>query len=167
MATTVTAKMEAYVSANWSKTLDVGSAAATPKVSAEASFTNGTGANKVQQVGTKAGSIAASGTADIDLAGVLTDPGGDGITFTKVKGFIVKNTSTSGDGLQVDGTFDTWLKASGDGVGPIMPGGFLAICNPSAAGYAVTAGTGDVITLTNLDSVNAQTYQVEVIGETS
>jgi len=39
--------------------------------------------------------------------------------------------------------------------------------NPTADGYAVTPTTGDTMTLTNLDSVNAQTYEVEVIGETS
>ena len=76
-------------------------------------FANGVGANKVEQVGIKTGPIAASGSADVDLAGTLTDPGGDTITFTKVKGLLIKNTSAIGDGIEITGTFDSWLKAAG------------------------------------------------------
>ena len=166
MGTTVTGSMSASLSANWSRDLAVGVVTAAPKVAAATRFTDGTGANKIQQVLLEAGSIAASGSDTIDLTGDLLDPGGATITFTKVKGFIIRNTSASGDGIQVDGTFNAWLKASGDGV-KVMPGGFLAVCNPTADGYAVTGGSADEITLTNLDSVNAQTYEVEVIGETS
>jgi len=166
MATTVTAKISASMSANWSKSLALGNVQATPSLSVSQQFTNGTGASKVEQVAQASGSISASGSADIDLAGALSDPGGDTITFTKVKGFLIKNTSASGDGISVGGTFASWLKAAGDEV-EVMPGGALLLMNPTADGYAVTPTTGDTMTLTNLDSVNAQTYEVEVIGETS
>lgn len=166
MATIVTGNISASIAAVWTKDLDVGQVKATPAISKTITFANGTGANKVEQVALKSGQIAASGSADIDLAGTLTDPGGDTITFTKVKGFLIKNTSASGDGIEVTGTFDSWLKASGDGM-KIMPGGFLFVANPTANGYAVTAGTGDTLTLTNLDSSNPQDYEIEVLGETS
>ena len=164
MATNVTGKVTASVSANWSKDLDIGAAQATPQASVSIAFTAGSGANKIEQVGMKVGSIAASGSADIDLAGTLTDPGGDTITFSKVKALLIKNTSASGDGIEVGGTFDTWVKASGDEV-KVMPGGCMLIANPTAAGFAVVADTGDVITLSNLDTVNAQTYEAIVLGE--
>ncbi|KKM63426.1 hypothetical protein LCGC14_1511630, partial [marine sediment metagenome] len=127
MATTVTGKITAAVSANFSKDLDIGAVSATPQASVSLAFTNGAGANKVEAVGMKAGTVAGSGTVDIDLAGVLTDPAGDVITFTKVKGFIIKNTEAvgTGTGFEVGGTFASWVKAAGDEV-VVHPGGFLA-----------------------------------------
>ncbi len=163
MATTVTGKITAALSANWSKDLDIGAVAATPQSSVSLTFTNGEGANKVEAVAIKAGTVAGSGSVDIDLAGTLTDPGGDVITFNKIKGFLVKNKSDSGSGFEVGGSFDTWLKASGDEV-KVMPGGFLAIGNPTAAGFAVTPTTADTMTLSNLGATD-QDYEVIVLGE--
>ena len=166
MAKIVTGKVRATLSAAFSEAKDVGTVQSTPSLSVNDVFTNGSGANKVEAVVYDTGSIAASGSADIDLAGALKDPAGDLVVLTKVKGFLVKNTSTVGDGITVGGTFASWLGAAGDAV-KIMPGGSIVISNPTAAGYTVTAGSADVMTLTNLDGVNAQTYEVEVLGEVS
>lgn len=166
MATTVTGKITGSLSSIFSKSLDVGSVDATPTLSISDAFTNGTGANKIEAAIIKADSIAASDTEDIDLAGVIADPAGDTVTMTKVKGFLIKNTSTSGDGISIGGTFISWLGAAGDLV-KLPAGASLMVSNPSADGYAVTAGSADIITLTNLDALNAQTYEIEVIGETS
>ena len=166
MAKIVTGKVRATLSAAFSEAKDVGTVQSTPALSVNDVFTNGSGANKIEAVVYDTGSIAASGSADVDLAGALKDPAGDAVTLTKVKGFIVKNTSTTGDGITVGGTFASWLAAGGDAV-KVMPGGSIVVSNPTADGYAVTAGSADVMTLTNLDSVNAQTYEVEVLGEES
>ncbi len=162
--TIVTARVKASVVANWSKALDLGDVQATPSAAFTLLLANGTGANKIEQVGTASGTIEASGDVDIDLAGTLTDPGGDTITFTKVKALMVKNMSADGDGFEIGGTFDTWLKASGDEV-KCLPGGLVLVVNPTVDGFAVVADTGDTITLTNLDSVNGQDYEVIVVGE--
>ena len=166
MAKIVTGKVRATLSAAFSEAKDVGTVQSTPSLSVNDVFTNGSGANKVEAVVYDTGSIAASGSADIDLAGALKDPAGDLVVLTKVKGFLVKNTSTVGDGITVGGTFASWLGAAGDAV-KIMPGGSIVVSNPTESGYTVTAGSADVMTLTNLDAVNAQTYEVEVLGEVS
>ena len=165
MAKIVTGKIWATLSAIFSEAKEVGTVESSPALAVNDQFTNGTGANKIEAVLYDTGSLGDSATADIDLAGVLKDPAGDVVTMTKVKGFIIKNTSSAGSGIQVDGTFDTWLKAASDGV-KIMPGGSLTISNPTAEGYAVTAGSADIITLTNLGATT-QTYEVEVLGEVS
>ena len=166
MAKIVTGKVGATLSAAFSEAKDVGTVQSTPSLSVNDVFTNGSGANKVEAVVYDTGSIAASGSADIDLAGALKDPAGDLVVLTKVKGFLVKNTSTVGDGIIVGGTFASWLGAASDAV-KIMPGGSIVVSNPTESGYTVTAGSADVMTLTNLDAVNAQTYEVEVLGEVS
>ncbi len=164
MAKTTTGRVKASINVNWSNDLDIGSVTATPSSSYSQAFTDGVGADKIENVIVKAGTITASGTANIDLNAVLTDPGGDAVNFTKVKAFLIKNLSSSGDGISVGGTFNDYYGAGGDLV-EVMPGGCFLLSNPTAAGYAVTAGSADMITLTNLDAVNEQDYEVEVIGE--
>ena len=167
MSTIVTARVKCSVVAKWSKELGLGDVEATPSSLFSLQLANGAGANKVEQVLTASGTITASGSVNIDLAGVVTDPGGDVITFTKVKVLQVKNlTEGAGDGIEVGGTFDTYYKAGGDEV-VVMPGGVHLGVNPTSDGWAVVADTGDVITLTNPDSVNDQDYEVIVLGETS
>lgn len=163
MATTVRGSVEATLQAVFSKTLDIGTVGSQQSLSILTDFANGSAAGQIDQLAFDTGSIEASGSANIDLAGTLTDPAGDTITMSAVKAILVKNTSSSGDGISVGGSFDTWLGASGDLV-KIMPGGALLVTNPTAAGYAVTADSGDTITLTNLDSEDAQTYEVLVLG---
>ena len=166
MATTTTGAATAKISAAWAKALEVGSAASSPTLTQQTTFANGTGAGNIENVISKVGSIVASGLANLDLAGVEADPGGDLVTFTKVKAFLVKNTSASGDGISVGGTFIAWKLAANDEV-VVPPGGCFMMTAPSAAGFAVTAGSADIMTLANLDVAIAQTYEVIVLGEVS
>ena len=161
MATTVTGKITAAIVSAFSKDLDIGAVSATPGGVASLAFTSGAGAGKIEAVLIKAGTIAGSGTVDIDLAGTITDPAGDVITFTKVKAILIKNTSAVGVGFDVAGTFPI----GGEVVEPyVHPGGFLALGDPGAVGYPVTAGATDVITLGSLDATD-QDYEIYVLGE--
>lgn len=167
MATTVTGRIAASLASNFSKDLDVGTVDATPGGSGSLSFTNGAGAGKVEAVLLKAGTIAGSGTVDIDLAGVIADPAGDTITMTKVKGILVKNTEAVGvgTGFTVGGTFMDAIVVAACEI-PVHPGGFMAIADPGASGMVVAAGSADIITLTNLDATD-QDYEIYVLGETT
>lgn len=88
---------------------------------------------------------------DLDLAGGLTDSFGNTITFSLVKFILVRNTNTTAaENLDIGGgsnAFASIFGASGDIV-TVGPGGLFAIGSPSLAGYAVTAGTGDILRLT-------------------
>ena len=59
--------------------------------------------------------------------------------------------------------FVTWLNAAADKV-KINPGGMFALYDPSAAAYAVTASTGDILRITETGSSNAVTYNIILIG---
>lgn len=102
---------------------------------------------------------------DLDLAGGLTDAFGNTLTFVKIKGIYIKNrNTTAGESLDVGGgtnTFNTWLGADGDII-TIGPNGLFMLWNPSLAGYAVTAGTGDVLRLTG--SGGNITYDIVLLG---
>ena len=53
--------------------------------------------------------------------------------------------------------------AAGDGL-PVKPGGAFLWVAPDATGVAVTASTGDLLTITNSGAGSAVTYYIVVLG---
>jgi hypothetical protein len=112
-----------------------------------AKYDNGTGANKVDAVW----SGRLSGTQSLDLRGSLTSVlDGSVVSFPVITGLFFKNlSSTPAEILTIGAStnpFITWLAATGDGV-KLDPSGFFALYAP-LNGYATTAGTADILTLT-------------------
>lgn len=147
--------------------LDLGTAALPFGLSASLTFADGTAANQANRVFTDTRTLAASATEDLDLAAVLVDAFGAAITFVKVKGIFI--TAAAGNTNNVRLTrpaangFALFLAAS-DGL-DIPPGGFFAIAGPALAGLgSVTAGTADLITLTNSGAGTSVTYSIVIIG---
>ncbi len=98
---------------------------------------------------------------------MLTDPFGTTLIFAKVKVIIIENLSTART-LTVGGATDyplvNWVGSATDTI-KIPPGGFFAICAPGA-GYAVTAGTGDLLKIAN-DAGTSCIYNIIIIGTSS
>jgi len=116
----------------------------------------------------KATAISGSGSNNHDMAGSLTDAFGDTITFVKVKGLFIRNLSTTaGDTLTVgNGTNPFLLFGTGSHTHTVGPNGVLLIMEPSLAGIAVTASTGDILKITE-DAGNANTYDIAIWGTSS
>ena len=102
---------------------------------------------------------------DLDLAGILTDAYKDVLTYAVVCGFLVRNRSTTTtEILAVGGAaanqFINWVGNSSDIVN-VGPNGFMFLWSP-VDGYAVTAGTGDLLKI----DAGADTiiYDIIVIG---
>jgi archaellum component FlaG (FlaF/FlaG flagellin family) len=103
--------------------------------------------------------VATSTTEDIDLSGTLTDPLGEAAVFTDVYAIFIKNTGeaalTLGGANQVpiiNGSTDKINLAAGCSLQYIDP-----------AGVSVTAGTGDLISLTA--GATASEAEIIVIGK--
>jgi hypothetical protein len=115
------------------------------------------------------GTLAASANVDIDLAGVLTDPYGQTITFAKVKGLIVAAAAGNTNNVIVGGAaatqFASWVGAATHTV-TVRPGGVLALFTGSADanGYAVAAGSTDFLRIANSGGTTSVTYDIWVIG---
>lgn len=102
-----------------------------------------------------------------DLAlGALVDAFGTTVTFTKVKGIYIRNTSTTADDILLVGgaagtQFVNWVANSSDII-HIYPDGVFFLHNPSAAGYAVGDTTADDL---KIDAVaNTITYEIAIWG---
>ena len=130
-------------------------------------FTNGTGTGQANLIFRDQRTLADGANESLDLAGVLTDPFGTVLTFAKVKIILIENLSTT-QTLTVGGAtsnqFINWVGTATDSI-KIPPGGFFAISAP-AAGYAVTAGTGDLLKVANSAGA-ACTYNVVILGTSS
>jgi|TARA_Y100000034_G_scaffold132026_1_gene194057 hypothetical protein len=130
-------------------------------------FTDGTGANQAKNVFHDIRALAGSTSEELDLAGGLTDAFGNTITMTAVKGLIIKAASTNGDNIEVGGSaangFINWVGDATDKI-LIPPGGTFALIAPDAGGFAVTAGTGDLLKINNADASGAS-YTITILFE--
>jgi len=132
-------------------------------------FAEGAAANQAEEIYAAAAQLAASAVDSLDLAGGVTNSLGDVLTLTKVKALIIEAASTNQDTIVVGGNASPFASFFGDPADTLVlkPGGSVALIAPDAAGYAVTAGGGDVLDITNSDGVNVANYTITVIGTIS
>jgi hypothetical protein len=131
----------------------------------EDTLDDGRAADQADLVYAESKAIAASSNWDIDLVG-STDKTrfGDALAFARVKCLKIKNTGS------------TWLRVGGYGAGGfcafqsgntaynrIGPGGMLSVWAPDATAYAVTAGSADILRITNEDAL-AGKADVFIVG---
>lgn len=169
MTLTTTANM--VLSAAQISAIDLGPAQARRSISASASLTDGTGAGQADRVFADTRTLAASGTEDLDLAGALTDAFGAAQVFARVKAIFVKaavgNTNNVNVTRPASNGFPLFM-AAGDGIA-LRPGEcFGLLCDVGdAVGHAVTAATGDLLTVTNSAAGSSVSYDIIVIGSSA
>lgn len=130
-------------------------------------FANGTGAEQINQVFADTRTLAASTSESLDLAGGLTNALGATVTFTKVKAIAVIADSGNGDNIEVGGAATNavinWVGDATDVIN-VPAGGIFLITAPGLAGFAVTAGTGDLLKINNADAGASGTYTIIILG---
>ena len=129
-------------------------------------MSSGVGASQADKLFSDTRTIAASGTDDLDLAGVLTDPLGATITMARIRGLIVVAASGNTNNV-VMGVGTNPITTILGGTTPtlnIRPGGFLALFAPDAVGYVVTASTADILRFANSGAGTGVTYDIVILG---
>ncbi|MEU2111826.1 hypothetical protein [Streptomyces sp. NPDC019507] len=132
------------------------------------SLASGTGVGKADRIFHDRRTLAASATEDLDLAGVLLDSFGAAITFARIKGLIIKaaaaNTNNVVVGAAAANPWTALLGATGTLI--VRPGTAVAVAAGEAdpTGYAVTAGTADMLKVANSGAGTSVTYDVVLIG---
>jgi len=162
------------------KTADLaGTPVSEPIITLSDTLDDGTGADQADIVYFDSGTMVASADLSLDLAGTLSDVYGDTVTAVRVKAIAVKNTSTTASVLKLGGgtgdagtnAFASWLHRSGTSAAGsegvlIRPGGVFLLWAPGATGYAVTAGTGDILMLQE-QSTLAAAYELMIVMTTA
>lgn len=132
-----------------------------------ANYANGTGANQAQAIFSDSRTITGSGTDNLDLSGSLTDALGATVALTAVKELVIANTGTVQIrvGKKITNGFAGPFDQTAGALGIIVEaGGVLRLSNPSAAGWAVTAATADLLSVENLAGT-AAAYDVIIVGK--
>ena len=154
----------------YSSTLDAGSDTAIHNVDENAitKFTDGESANQAEVMFRDTRTLAASTSEDLDLSGTaLEDAFGQAIAFTSVKVMIVEAAAANTNDVLVGGASATqwigWCNAATDVI-TVEPGGTFVIMSPSAAGFAVGAGSTDLLQIENSSSGTSVDYTITLIG---
>lgn len=134
-------------------------------------FTDGAGANSINQIWSDTRTLTASSTEDLDLSGTaLQNAFGTNIAFARVKAIYVKAASGNTNNVLVGGAaaaqFANWTSAVND-VLVVRPGGAFLLVAPDATGYAVTATTADLLMIANSAGSTSVTYDIAILGATS
>lgn len=149
--------------------LDLGAVAFEPNISKALTLTDGTTAGKANRLFTNKSTIAASGADSLDLAASLIDAFGATITFVKVKLLYVAAAAANTNNVLVGGAasngFITPFGAADDQL-VLRPGAWMVLAAGAAdaTGYAVTAGTGDLLAIENSGAGSSVTYDIAIVG---
>lgn len=164
MALTSTLTVKAV--ANLSSALDLATASVPLSLTERIELASGTGAGQADMIFHDRRTLSASGTEDLDLAGSLTGPLGTTLTFARVKAVIIAASDGNTNDVQLTRPASNGVPlflAAGDGI-PVKPGGVFCWIAPGASGVAVTASTGDLLTVTNSAGTTGVTYDIVIIG---
>ncbi len=129
---------------------------------------DGTAAGQADRMFEDTRTLSASANEDLDLAGVLTDRLGNTITFARVKGLYIAasaaNTNNVVVGAAASNQWATLLNTTG--TLQIKPGAAFLYRTGAldATGHTVTAGTGDLLRITNGGAGTSVTYDIIIIG---
>lgn len=140
------------------------------KLTKSLQLSSGTGLGQADQMWFDTRTIAASGTDDLDLAGVLVNGLGQTVTFARIKGLYVAAAAANTNNVVVGGAaanqFTNWVADVTDKI-VVRPGGvFLLFTGGDATSYAVTAATGDILRIANSGAGTSVDYDIVLIGST-
>jgi hypothetical protein len=161
-----TSRITARVESDLTSALDLVTATSELDSNTQINLESGTGLGAADMQWSDTRTLAASATEDLDLAGSLTGPLGTTLTFARIKAVLVKALAANTNDVNVTRPASNGAPlflAASDGLA-VKPGGLFLWVAPNAAGAAVTAATGDLLTLTNSSSGTPVTYSIIVIG---
>ncbi|MFH8717239.1 hypothetical protein [Streptomyces zaomyceticus] len=154
--------------ADLTQALDLGTSRTPQSLSRSMALASGTGAGKADRVFSDRRTLAASATEDVDLAGTLLDAYGAAITFARIKGIVIAAAAGNTNSVVVgNASSNAWATLLGaTSTVTLRPGAFLAVGTGTAdaTGYAVTAGTGDLLKIANSGAGTSVAYDIHIIG---
>lgn len=130
------------------------------------SWADGSGANQVNKMFAARYTIGASATESIDLAGSLEDDLGQAVVFTAIKAILIKHVSGVNSVIVGNGGVNSFLGPFGGAAHTVTvpPNGRLLLERTDAAGWTVTAATGDILALTNSAAGTSVVVDVVLLG---
>lgn len=133
------------------------------------SFTEGTANGQADVMFHDTRTLAASATENLDLAGALSNAFGNTVTMAEAVLLYIEAAADNVNDVEVGPGASNGLlgpfKDASDRI-KIAPGK-AALFMAGAAGWAITAGTGDILFVGNGGSGSSVTYKIVVAGRTA
>ena len=162
----VTGSVDISINATQVGAADLGNPTVKVAISESEQFTAGNAALGTADILFKdTRTLAASGTENLDLAGVLADAFGATITAAEIVVIYVKAADANTNNVVIGNVANGFVGPLGaTGTYTVSPGDYyLAV---SRAGWAVTAATADLLKVTNSAGGTPVTYDVVIVGRT-
>lgn len=160
-------KLQMDLAADYTNPLDLATGLTPLRFSRQIALAAGTAAGQADKIWHDERTLAASASEDLDLAGTLVDAFGVAMTLARVRGLIIYASSANTNQVIIGNAGSNgWVGPFGAATHTLSvhPGGLLALFAPGTNGYAVTAGTGDLLHVANSAGGTPVTYDVVVIG---
>lgn len=178
--TALTTSLGITLSGTAQKSTDLSTTTDPLTITESLALTFGTGAGKADQRWHDRRLLAASASENLDLAGSLINAFGGTVTFANVKIIFVRNvsdeTTTSPAHTATDAAIAVGAAASNVFQGPfqdttdavnIAAGGVFLVGRADTSGWTVTASSGDMLKVANLDGADEAMYDIVIIGESA
>jgi hypothetical protein len=157
---TLQSQLSIGVIANLVAALDLVEAKAEHNVQKRVNLANGDGLNEADAVYSDTRTLNGSASEDLDLSN-LTDPLGNALALGHIKGLYV---APAGGAVEVGGHASSpAIFADASDAVVVRDGGALMLIAPDATGYAVTSGTGDLLSVGNATGATI-TYDIVIVG---
>jgi hypothetical protein len=126
-------------------------------------YTDGTAAGQANKIWRDYRTLTAGSNDDLDLSGSLTNFHGDATVFTGIKEIIIAVVSPDGTKKLKVGNATNAFNGPLSSSGTIEVPYHLRLSNPSAGGWTVTAGTGDILRVNN-PGASSVDYCIVIVG---
>jgi hypothetical protein len=147
---------------------DLGNPSAPVRVSKSISIASGTAAlGQADVLWADERTLAASATENLDLAGVLAGLIGGTVTVAEITAIYIEANAANTNDVAFLGAASNGFNGPLSGTTPKLtlgPSDFAMITNQK--GWAVTAGTGDIVLVANTAGGTSVTYKVILLGRT-
>ncbi len=178
--TALVAKFKLAITATVGTKIDLATREAVLSMVKSMELAFGTGLGACDQIFWDRRAIAGGGNDPLDLVGTLINPLGGTVNFANVKGLAVFNQSDKALTYDVSSSHiitDAGIVVLDTGstfAGPcktlakgqvVEAGGMYMATRPIAAGWSVTATTGDTFQVDNEDGADEALYDIILIGE--
>jgi len=163
MPATVTSKLIVSLTSILADAKGLASAQASIETGINKALASGTGADQCDRVYSE-NDKSISVAYDLDLSGALLDAFGVAAVFAKVRAVIVVADPLNTGNIVIGGDAAAFLMGFGAVAHTffVPPGGVFLAFAPAAAGYAVVAGTGDILQFA--PSAGTQVFDFAILG---
>lgn len=162
----LTANVKVSINATQTKTADFESAVSNIAHTLAVAFSDGTAAGQADRIFKDTRTLTASATEDLDFSGSLADIYGAAVVFADIRVLLITADSANTNNVRVIRPASNGLPifaAASDEI-VVRPGGAFLYLAQDTTAIPVTAGTGDLLTLTNSAGSTSVTYSIVAIG---